>query len=218
MATVTPKPSAKPTSMPLAAANYFVTVNQLSARNAPQTSEELAQTKTVVSTSSLAPYMPFASLALFILLFVAAFGIQVTNGVRNARHVITAFTIALFAASIPLILSYIQLGTGQTVRAGPEEIPRNVRVIQLSKNSSRISWNTDAPRIGVVRIGEVPMTEINSRIVVANERQSVQEHIVDVPGLMDGHRYEFEILSGHTWYDNNGRFIQFLFRSHPPGK
>ena len=208
-------PTPNPTNEPLAVANYFVTINQLSAHNAPHTQEEGAQTTPPVATGPLSMIMPYASVILFVLLFIAAFGIQLMRSIRNTKQIITAVMIALFAASIPTILTYVGEGSRQEARAGPEEVPMTVVVQREASDAVHITWKTDAMRIGVVKLGEVPFDANTAKVYVADDQQPVQLHTAIISGLKDKHRYEFEILSGKTWYDNNGTYIPFTFSSAP---
>lgn len=206
-------PTARPTSPALAAANYFVTVNELTMHNPAQVQAATVQSSSSAYVASITPFISYVPLILFILLFIIAFGIQVNNGIRNARQVITALFIAIFAGGIPMVLTYVQVGTRQEVNASPEEAPRFVHVERAGATAARITWQTEAARSSAMKLGQAPMTDKDSRIYVGDNQQAVQSHTVAVPGLSDHHTYEFEILSGHTWYDNGGTFIRFVFRS-----
>jgi len=203
-----------PTQAPLASAvNYFVTVSELTAHNTVSAHEEKVQP---VPQSpifhSLEPFFPYAPFVLIALLFVVAFGIQVVNRARNLKNVTTALVLALIVASIPMVLTYISHGSPQTTNAGPDEIPCEVRVKPDTISSVVISWRTDAKHVGVVRFGAAPLAAKTPRVYLANNREEVQIHTVSIGGLKKATTYEFEILSGTTWYDNGGKYIQFTFR------
>lgn len=195
---------------PIAAVNYFVTINQLSARNTQDvaTIQEGSPTQYPQWVDEMIPYTPFI---LFSALFIAAFGIQVVNRVKTVRSIITAFFIAIFAASIPATLTYIEQGSRQQVKAGPQEVPREIRVSPKSADSILIEWKTDAEHLGMVRIGTKPLTEETGRAYVADNKQKTRVHSVEVPKLIKGETYELEIYSGRAWYDDNGKYIQFTF-------
>ena len=131
------------------AAKYFATVNELSAKVEAKTQEETTQTQTPSRFEALTQYVPLAPFVLFALLFVVAFGIQVVNRVKTAKSIVTAVMIAIFAASIPATLTYIETGARQEVKAGPQEIPRNLLVGPGSSDSIVVTWETDAQAIGL---------------------------------------------------------------------
>lgn len=191
------------------AANYFVTVNELTAHNTASAHEEVVVVSPSPLASTLTPFIPYTPFVLFGLLFVIAFWILVVNRVRNLKNVTTAFVFALMVAGIPTALTYINQGSRQEVKAGPQEVPRNVRVAPASPTSVRISWETDATRVGVVRFNKIPFSLQTARVYIADNQESVRAHSVEIDRLVKKESYEFEILSGTTWYDNGGKYIQF---------
>ena len=204
-----------PTQEPIAsAANYFVAINELTAHNAAVTNEETVQpTQQSPLFHSLEPYLPYTPFVLVALLFVIALGIQVINHAKNLKNVSAAFVLALLVAGIPMVLNYVGQGSRQTANAGPDEVPREVRVQPNTSSSVLISWITDAKHIGVVKLGPVPFGEKTAFVYLAdNHMEEVQMHTIRVDRLKTGTTYEFEILSGTTWYDNAGNYIQFNFK------
>lgn len=189
--------------MAYVATNYFVTVSELTAHNTVSAHED------VVQPSPLLPFVPYAPFVISGLLFVIAFGMFFINRVHNWKNITSALVVALMIAGIPAILTYVGQGARQTTNAGPEEIPRSVRVAPTGPTSVRISWTTDADRIGVVRISKVPFTSSTARLYLADNQDAVRIHSVDIDMLARKQSYEFEILSGTTWYDNNGAYIRF---------
>lgn len=203
-----------PTQAPIATAvNYFVTINQLTAHNTVSAHEEtVQQTPQSPLLHLLEPFFPYAPFVLVALLFVVAFGIQVVYRARSLKNISTALVLAVLVASMPMMLTYVSQGSRQTVSAGPDEIPREVRVQANTPSSVIISWRTDAKHVGVVRLGAVPFAAQTPRVYLANNREEVQMHSVSINGLKKGTTYEFEILSGTSWYDNGGKYIQFTAR------
>jgi len=196
------------------ASNYFVAINELTAHNTAVTNEVTIQpAQQSPFFHSLEPFFPYAPFVLVALLFVIAFGIQVINRARNLRNVTTAFVLALLVASIPMVLNYVGQGSRQTANAGPDETPRQVRVQPNTSTSVLISWTTDAKHIGVVKLGPVPFSDKTAFVYLAkNHTEETQTHVIRINGLKRGLTYEFEILSGTTWYDNAGNYIQFTFK------
>lgn len=191
------------------ATNYFVSINELSARTTASTQEEVVQPTPSMISQSLEPFFPYTPFILTAVLFIAAFGILIVNRTKSLKNLTTALLLALMTASIPTVISYIGTGSRQAVNAGPDEIPREVRVTPDTPSFVIISWKTDAKHTGVVRFGAAPLSNQTARVYIANDRTEVTDHSIRIGGLTKGKTYEFEILSGTTWYDNGGTYIQF---------
>jgi hypothetical protein len=203
-----------PTQAPyVSAANYFVTINELTAHNTGSIQEKTVQpTRQSPYLHSLEQYLPYTPVVLVAFLFIVAFGIQMINRLRTYKYVLSALVLVLMLASISVVLTYIGQVNQQITNAGPDEIPREVRVQKESLSSVLISWRTDANHIGVVKLGPAPLTEEHAFVYLAsNHTEEVQIHEIRVERLKPGTTYEFEILSGKTWYDDGGKFIQFTF-------
>lgn len=195
------------------ATNYFVQIQALTAHNTVSASERVVGAPRQSSLVSMVePYAMYAPFVISGLLFVIAFGMFFMDRVHNWKNIITAFVVALMIAGIPTVLTYVGQGSRQAVKAGPEETPRNVRVIPAGTTSVLISWQTDAARIGAVQMGKAPLTSTSSRLYLADNQKPVQVHSVQINSLERGASYEFELLSGATWYDNGGSFIRFTMQ------
>lgn len=192
------------------ATNYFVQIQALTAHNTVSASERVVSAPQQSSfVGMLQPYAMYAPFVISGLLFVIAFGMFFINRIHNWKNITTAFVLALMIAGIPAVLTYVGQGSRQAVKAGPEEIPRNVQVMPAGTTSVLISWQTDAARIGAVQLGKAPLSPVSSRLYLADNRQAVRVHSVQINALERGASYEFELLSGATWYDNGGKYIRF---------
>jgi hypothetical protein len=191
------------------AANYFVTVSELTAHNTASAQKDVVVPSLSSMVNTFSPLIPYTPFILVALLFVVAFGILVSNRVRNFKNITTALVFALMVASIPTVITYISQGSRQTAKAGPDEIPRDVRVAADTPSSVLILWRTDATHTGVIRLGAAPLETQTACVYIADNRASVTDHSVRIGELKKGKTYEFEILSGTTWYDNKGSYIRF---------
>ena len=205
--TISPRP------VPLAV-NHFVTIEQLTIRNAQASGMvQIPPTpKPSYVATLLSPYMLYLPILLFLLLFCTAFIIQVTNKVRTSKHILISIVIALFAASIPSALTYLAEGSSQRAKAGPREVPRNVRIDYKSPQAATVLWYTDTPVYGGVRYSLIPFSETKSYFITSDSGKKTLSHSVDLKNLILGKTYELEVLSGGNWYTNNGTYIRFQFR------
>jgi hypothetical protein len=199
--------TAKPAQV---AVRYFVQIQELTAHNTVAASEKVVEVSPQSSfVSMVEPYAMYAPFVISGLLFIIAFGMFFMNRMHNVKNVITAFVVALMIAAIPTMLTYVGQGSRQSVKAGPEEVPRNVQVTPAGPTSILILWQTDAARIGAVEIGKAPFTPQSARLYLADNQEPVRVHSVQIGSLVSKQSYEFEILSGATWYDNEGSYIRF---------
>ena len=190
------------------AGTYYLNVFALSQKQDVPQSEETVQTGPALSPS-LSPLVVYAPFFLFFALFITAFGIQIITKSWNFRRMATAFVIALFAASIPFVLTSVQNGVGSQTNAGTDNIPRNIRVINGTNGSVLVSWETGGKRIGAVRYGPAPLDEEIGTVMVGDLGALVSRHTVKLLRLKPGFTYEFDILSGTNWYDDNGKPLRF---------
>lgn len=193
------------------ATNYFVSISELSAHNTASAAEVTPPPPVPSVAATLMPILPYAPFVLAALLFAIAFGLMLMDRVKNVKNVMAAFLIAMMVASTPMILNYVQQGGRQEVHAGTDEIPRVLNVRPAPQSSVDITWHTDAKHTGVVKFGASPLYPQNARVYVANDRTELTDHSIRIGGLKKGTVYKFEILSGTTWFDNNGQPIQFTY-------
>jgi len=174
----------------------------------------LAQPQTAGSTglsqgADTALFAVIGPVIIFFVIFISVFGVFLIGRIRNWRMGMTVFLLAVTLASTPFALNVLKNGTDRAVNASPDEIPRNVRIVPLSKSSIQIIWETDADKIGAVRIGSQPYSVENTRIVVGNFGDKTRTHTVSIGNLIYGQTYECDVLSGARWYDNEGTRLVF---------
>jgi hypothetical protein len=96
------------------------------------------------------------------------------------------------------------------IRAAPEEIPRSVKITNISDNEFVVSWLTDKSTTGYVQYGEN-----NPDLVISDDRDqekgnigSYSTHLVTVKNLKPSTSYSFKIGSGKGQYDDQGQAYQ----------
>ena len=109
------------------------------------------------------------------------------------------------------LVSGLWLVQGQlrkSVSAAAEEVPKEVKISNITDVSFSVSWITDKSTAGFVQYGE---GTANADMVVTDDRDqqkgAVQEyltHFVTVKGLKSETTYQFKLGSGKTMYDLNG--------------
>ena len=121
--------------------------------------------------------------------------------------------VALVVATIPVTLRTMLQVTSLQTRAGPDEVPRNLEVKQLSPTSLIVTWETQAEKTGAIRVGPVPLRKTYDRLIVADEGKKTKSHTVKIENLIPKLEYEFEILSGKEWYNSEGKPVKFKLGS-----
>lgn len=191
-----------------AVGSYILALDALSPRAAvakqPQT---LQQTPPIpVSDSTWNGIVAFGPYFLFFALFFSALGIQLIRKIRDWRATFTSLLIALLLAGTPMVINKLnQQGTQQVTQAGPDEIPRAVKVEQTDSSTIVVSWTTDAQKIGSVRFGPVPLSLTTSQVYVANSGIAGTHHTTVINNVKPNRVYELEILSGTGWYNFSGK-------------
>lgn len=174
----------------------------------PKESQEVTQQALQVEQGPLSQYFPvlatYAPFILFFALFVGAFGIQMLSKTKTIKRIFTAFVIALFAASVPFVLTATREGVDLRSKAGPGETPQNLKIIQDSPTSALVTWNTTEDKVGAVRMSAAPYDEKNSSVAIGDAGRQVKVHSIRLNNLSRRGTYELEILSGTLWYTDNG--------------
>ncbi len=193
------------------AVTYFAAVSSLTQKQSGQTSSISIEEPDTLLPPAFSPLVSYAPFILFFALFISAFGIQLMHRIRDARRIIAAFAIAFFAASIPTVLTVMQQRSVSQTHAGPDEIPRNIQVIDNTESTVIVKWSTDTEKIGAVRLSRDQNSFDDSVMYIADNGTEVKDHSVTLTDLKPGSQYQFEVFSGSAWYDHNGTPIRFLF-------
>jgi len=185
--------------------SYILALEALSPKETVVRTQQVVSPKTLLGfdIAALASYGPYF---LFFALFISALGIQLFGKVRDFRSTVTALVIALLLAATPMVINRLnEQGTQQFTKAGPDEVPRAVKIEQVGSSSITVSWKTDAQKSGSVRFGPVPLSEETSQVYIANSGIVGTHHTAVINAVKPNRVYELEILSGATWYNFNGK-------------
>ena len=190
-------------------ANHFAMIDALTQKENTQT----AVTSPVITSSPIlsflfSPLVIYGSIVLFITLFIGAVFIQFISRVLDWKRTSSSFVVALLIAIMPLSIRVGLEATSLRSFAGPDEVPRKIEIKQVG-SSVQISWETDALKAGSVRYHAVGTEDDVSFTAIADFGKRTKQHIVIIENIKKGIEYEFEILSGSGWYDNNGKPLQF---------
>lgn len=97
------------------------------------------------------------------------------------------------------------------LRAGPETIPTQIKITNITDNSFSASWITNEKTAGFIRFGETTRlgsTMADDRDQLSGETGLFSTHYVTLKNLKPKTTYYFKLGSGSKIYDNNGRPYQ----------
>lgn len=189
--------------------SYFSTNSLTSAEKGTATAKDEDSVNPIIP-SHLTTFFIFGPVVLFFVLFVIALGMQIVNRTLNRKQMVSALILSFIIATIPITLRLTQGNIGFSTRAGPSEIPRNVKVIPAAAGNILISWETDELMMGAVRIGEKPLRDGQTEIIFGDNGVQTSKHTVQVKKLVRSQTYEIEIFSGTRWYTHEGSPIEFI--------
>ncbi|MEK7166690.1 MAG: hypothetical protein AAB874_07820 [Patescibacteria group bacterium] len=193
------------------AAEHFATLMALTPKEQQTTSKIPVGVENTPLTLLFSPWLIYGSIGIFFAFFLGAIIVQIINKSLDMRRTLTSLTVALVIASLPLTLKTALQITSLQTRAGPDEIPRNVKIEPVDNETAHITWDTDALKVGSVRFGPTPMNIKTATVVIADGGKRMRLHGAELKKLQKGVIYDVEILSGSEWYSDNGVPIKFKF-------
>lgn len=182
---------------------YYLSLSKLTPQDNSQSAAQSNQ-QSQFGTSIPITLIIYTPILIFILLFIAAFGVLTFNRVKNYRSNITMLVIALFAACTPFILRSIQNDISTTSKAAISDIPSNLEIKQLSASTAQITWTTTQPSFGAVKYSEFSGEKNTDHFIISNEGKAVIFHHVILDKLKKNAHYGLRIYSNNYYYDNAG--------------
>lgn len=101
----------------------------------------------------------------------------------------------------------IKRGPDWFAGAGPEALPKQVKVTNLTESSFTVSWVTDGPTNGFILYGtsDPTLTAADDREQLSAQPGTFLTHHITVKGLNPATNYFFRINSSGKTFDNNGQ-------------
>lgn len=120
---------------------------------------------------------------------------------RTQLRLPTLFGLLVLVVGIAAGVFLVQRAQLFSLRASPEETPKQVKITNITDRSFSVSWTTDKEVLGFIVYGKSP--SLGS--TVRNSTTPSSTHLVKVESLSANTKYLFKIGSGGGQYDNNGQ-------------
>lgn len=124
------------------------------------------------------------------------------------KRIPTIFGILILIIGVVIGVVFIDQDTGFLPRATPEFLPRSVKITNITSNGFTISWLTQEPATGIVKLGNTTSLDItieDDRDQLSGQTGSFRTHYVTIKGLLPNTKYYFKIESQGTIYDAQGQ-------------
>jgi len=90
------------------------------------------------------------------------------------------------------------------IGAGEEEVPREVRVTNVTDSSFVVSWVTSKPTTGLINLSSGNLDKLFYDLRdPAGDLPKLTTHYVKVEGLESNHQYQFVVISGGESFENS---------------
>lgn len=188
--------------------SYLNQVKELTVKDANSLAAPKIISENIAYSLLFSPLIIYGSVVLFFLIFLGAIAVQIIYRMLNWKRTVTALVVAIVIAGIPISVRTALEVTSLQTRASPDEIPKNVQIIQTSASSFTITWETLVAKVGAVKYGKAPLREDLTDTVIADMGKKSERHTAKIDNL-EKVAYEFEILSGSKWYNNDGKPLKF---------
>lgn len=129
------------------------------------------------------------------------------------RRIPTIIGLFILLVGLGVGVFLVQRGQALFLRAGPETIPAQVKITNITENGFTVSWITDERTAGFIRFGETTRlgsTIADDRDQISGKTGSFLTHYVTVKNLKPQATYFFKLGSSSKIYDNNGNPYQII--------
>jgi hypothetical protein len=161
-------------------------------------------TKPFSAPANLLSFTKPAFIIFIVIMLLGIVGLLITH-TRNLNKIILVMSVAFLTSLVPVSLSLMNQQASISSQAGALSIPKNVIVDQVTYSSFNVSWQTDNPTAGAVRLREKSQTSEFNQVISEDKKTNIYTHILNLKGLKPHTIYVFEILSEGEWYNQQGQ-------------
>jgi hypothetical protein len=188
-------------SSPNSLADYYLKIQAL-------TPVGEVDSTTSVSASSNSFQIPTLSIVIFLaVLVLGAFALLLTKS-HQINKMLVLLVMAFVLSSVPLTLNSLSIPTGLESQASPQSVPKNVTVSSVSPSGFILTWETDQPESGAIRLSLDSKFESGSQTLVEAEGKLTTSHQLTITSLKPRTLYYFQLLSGSMWYEDQDKPLE----------
>lgn len=147
----------------------------------------------------------FVPILLFIIVFFLGLITFIFSKFKSSSQLSNTLKLALLLAVVPVGLTLLSNQTRLRSKAGPDEIPQEITVTNLSPNNFTLSFTTQSPTLSGVQISSTPNMEQVFITKFSKDTIPVTQHTYQIEGLNSENTYYLRIYSQGVWYDNQGQ-------------
>jgi len=152
--------------------------------------------------------IPALSIVIFLtVLVIGAFTLLVTKS-HQINKMLVLLAMAFIVSAVPIAMRSLAEPVSYRPLAGPQAVPKNVVINKVSSTGFNISWETDRPESGTIRLGPTSSLLTDARVFSEAEGQTSTSHLIEITGLKPFTSYYLVILSGSQWFNNQGQPIK----------
>jgi Bacterial Ig-like domain len=119
------------------------------------------------------------------------------------KRIPTLFAFAMLLIGVVATAYLTQIGVIPFGNAAPEEIPKDIRITNITDTSFTVTYHTDIPILGSVAVGTdsvVGQVALDDRDQATGRPQSYKLHSITIRNLKPVTKYYYIITSGKTIY------------------
>jgi uncharacterized membrane protein len=148
----------------------------------------------------------FFPIFFFILLCIGVFGWQFYSRLKDFSRILMVLAVGLVLGMVPLTVNILNSRSTNTLtKAVTDFTPQRVILEEVGPNEYRLSWRTQVPTYGAVKLSTARDMKTNTSIIKDGRMNLVHSHTLTQ--LKPGITYYIEILSDTRWYNHQGQPI-----------
>jgi hypothetical protein len=160
--------------------------------------------------------IPTLSVVIFLaVLIVGAFALLLTKS-HQLNKMFFLLTLAFILSAVPLTIQSTATRLDYQSQAGPILAPKNIVVKEVTSSRMIITWVTDKPETGAIRLGPTSSLGSDAKIYSEDQTELFTNHQLEITSLQPRTRYYFILLSGSQWFNDQGKPIEVKTASSTP--
>jgi hypothetical protein len=151
----------------------------------------------------------FFPIFFIIILFIGVFGWQFYTRLKDLNRILMILVIGLIVGMVPLTVNVLNSrSTNSATKASIDFTPQTVIVADVASTSFRITWRTQVPTLGAVKLST--SRDMRSDLVILRDPQKLLVHSHALNQLKPGTVYYIQLFSDSVWYQQNNQPIMVV--------